>query len=162
MREGYCKESVWGDYHSYQCQRKAKRDGYCTQHHPDSAKAREYKRAAKWRLERKRRELAATVELARSHVVHEAMALFRLGGLGENFHALNRACAALAAAQNEQDPVAQRIERRASNSDVGGSNPPGITNQPSPENQSGSQAGSAATGTGSASTNDNEDREVKQ
>ena len=34
--------------------------------------------------------------------------------------------------------------------------------QPSPENQSGSQAGSAATGTGSASTNDNEDREVKQ
>ena len=154
MREGYCKESVWGDYHSYQCQRKAKRDGYCTQHHPDSAKAREYKRAAKWRLERKRRELAATVELARSHVVHEAMALFRLGGLGENFHALNRACAALAAAQNEQDPVAQRIERRASNSDVGGSNPPGITNQPSPENQSGSQAGSAATGTGSASTNE--------
>jgi len=47
-----CKETVWhqsGNWgHSIQCSRKAKRDGYCTQHHPDSAKARHKSSKDKW------------------------------------------------------------------------------------------------------------------
>lgn len=43
FREGYCKESVHEQGRGvsfYQCQRKAVRDGYCAQHHPDAVKAR--------------------------------------------------------------------------------------------------------------------------
>ncbi len=61
-RAGYCKKSVyhasgnWGS--SYQrarsartCSRKAKLDGYCGQHHPDSVKARDDASKAKWDAE---------------------------------------------------------------------------------------------------------------
>ncbi len=59
-REGYCKKSVyvasgnWG--HSHQCSRKAKVDGYCKQHHPDSEKAREEDRKAEWARETETRK----------------------------------------------------------------------------------------------------------
>jgi hypothetical protein len=47
-----CKENVWhasGNWgHSSQCSRKAKRDGYCTQHHPDSVKIRRAGSQAKY------------------------------------------------------------------------------------------------------------------
>lgn len=37
-----CKEKVWGGFHFHRCLRKAVKDGYCKQHHPDSvAKRRE-------------------------------------------------------------------------------------------------------------------------
>lgn len=44
-----CKKKVWtGNRHtglsSHQCTRKAIRDGYCKQHHPDEEKIRERKR----------------------------------------------------------------------------------------------------------------------
>lgn len=33
-----CKEMVMKGFHSYQCSRKAVKDGYCRQHHPDAVK----------------------------------------------------------------------------------------------------------------------------
>lgn len=35
MIEGNCKQTVWDDFQDYQCSRKAWKDGYCKQHHPD-------------------------------------------------------------------------------------------------------------------------------
>lgn len=39
----------WG--HTKRCERAAKRDGFCAQHHPDAVKARQDKAAAKYRAE---------------------------------------------------------------------------------------------------------------
>lgn len=36
-----CKEGVMRGFHMYQCSRKAKKDGYCFQHHPEAKKKRE-------------------------------------------------------------------------------------------------------------------------
>jgi len=49
MDEG-CKAMVvpYGAWRESQCSRKASKDGYCKQHHPDSVQARRDKRAAKW------------------------------------------------------------------------------------------------------------------
>lgn len=43
-----CKVKVTsvGAWHSYPCSREATRDGYCTQHHPDSVKKRHEKQTA--------------------------------------------------------------------------------------------------------------------
>ena len=38
-----CKEKVWEGFHSHRCLRKAVKDGYCTQHHPDSVAKRRAK-----------------------------------------------------------------------------------------------------------------------
>ena len=40
-KEEVCGKSRWPRYH--QCQRKAVRDGYCIQHHPEAVKEREIK-----------------------------------------------------------------------------------------------------------------------
>lgn len=46
-----CKERVWseGMARSHQCNRKAVKDGYCKQHHPDSVKARQEASEARYR-----------------------------------------------------------------------------------------------------------------
>lgn len=36
-----CKEILMTDYEQHRCSRKAKRDGYCEQHHPESVKKRQ-------------------------------------------------------------------------------------------------------------------------
>ena len=48
-----CQAKVYvpGVYSSVTCSREAKRDGYCTQHHPDNVAARRAKRTAKWDAE---------------------------------------------------------------------------------------------------------------
>jgi hypothetical protein len=46
-----CQAKVYGDWHSWQCTRKAKRDGFCTQHHPDTVAKRAAKRRARWDAE---------------------------------------------------------------------------------------------------------------
>lgn len=48
-----CKADVWPprSMRPYRCERMAKRDGYCTQHHPDSRKVRQAKSDAKWQAE---------------------------------------------------------------------------------------------------------------
>lgn len=47
-----CKMRVYGSsFRGYPCERKAWKDGYCKQHHPDSVKARHEKRQAKWQAE---------------------------------------------------------------------------------------------------------------
>ena len=58
-----CKKRVrdrsnprWPTYH--QCSLKAKKDGWCTIHHPDYVKAQGEKREAKWDAERRSREIA--------------------------------------------------------------------------------------------------------
>jgi hypothetical protein len=43
-----CKEGVWDGWHSHRCYRKAWKDGYCKQHHPDSVKARQKESQRKW------------------------------------------------------------------------------------------------------------------
>lgn len=43
-----CKERIWHRHCSSQCTRKAGKDGYCTQHHPATIKARHAARNAKW------------------------------------------------------------------------------------------------------------------
>jgi len=40
--------------YAYQCTRKAVKDGFCKQHHPDTAKERAAKNHAKWEEKRKR------------------------------------------------------------------------------------------------------------
>lgn len=56
-----CKEMVHkadGTFHgqTYQCNRKAKQDGYCSQHHPDSVIARRDKNMAKRKAEQAARK----------------------------------------------------------------------------------------------------------
>ena len=52
MSEGNCKEQVFRDWHNYPCSRKAWKDGYCKQHHPDSVKARDAERTRKWEVKK--------------------------------------------------------------------------------------------------------------
>jgi hypothetical protein len=57
-----CKEQVripgssWPRYH--QCQRAAVKDGYCTQHHPDSRKARYDESIRRWKEKQENSESA--------------------------------------------------------------------------------------------------------
>lgn len=44
-----CKQTRMDGYHQVGCSRKAKRDGYCTQHHPDTVKARREESSRKWK-----------------------------------------------------------------------------------------------------------------
>jgi len=45
MNNEFCKELVFdsGGWHKYQCSRKAVKDGYCKQHHPDAVAERRKK-----------------------------------------------------------------------------------------------------------------------
>ena len=45
MSEG-CAKRVWHGYSSYPCSRKAVKDGFCKQHHPDPAAERQRKSEA--------------------------------------------------------------------------------------------------------------------
>jgi len=53
MRCGFCRAQVYGDRdpRGHRCSRRAVKDGYCKQHHPDTVKAREDARSAKWLAE---------------------------------------------------------------------------------------------------------------
>lgn len=59
MNEGRCRKHVYGgSYMGHQCSRKAVKDGYCKQHHPDAVKAKKEAREKQWEqewAERKRR-----------------------------------------------------------------------------------------------------------
>ena len=46
-----CKMEVWRGFHTYQCSRKAVKNGYCKQHHPDTVAARKAASMAKWQRE---------------------------------------------------------------------------------------------------------------
>jgi len=46
-----CKHNVYADWHTHQCPRKAWKDGYCKQHHPDTIAERDRKRREKWERE---------------------------------------------------------------------------------------------------------------
>lgn len=56
MKEGRCKETLWDakSWHQYQCSRKATKDGYCKQHHPDSVAERQRKSEAAYEEKRKK------------------------------------------------------------------------------------------------------------
>ncbi len=43
MSDLNCKEQIFGDYRYHRCSRRAKKDGYCMQHHPDAVKTRKEK-----------------------------------------------------------------------------------------------------------------------
>lgn len=41
-------QTKWGSFQGYPCRRKAWKDGFCRQHHPDSVKERQRKSEANW------------------------------------------------------------------------------------------------------------------
>jgi len=43
-----CKKKIYRDWSSSNCSRKAVKDGYCKQHHPDTVKERQEKSNARW------------------------------------------------------------------------------------------------------------------
>ncbi len=45
-----CKQRIFGgnSFHGHPCTRKAVKDGYCRQHHPDSVEERRKKSAQRW------------------------------------------------------------------------------------------------------------------
>ena len=51
-----CKERVWsaGAIGSHRCYRKAVKDGYCKQHHPDAVAKRRDESMARWKAENER------------------------------------------------------------------------------------------------------------
>jgi len=53
LRKGFCREIVYGDrdFSGHQCARRAVKEGYCKQHHPDAKKARQEASEKKWRDE---------------------------------------------------------------------------------------------------------------
>ncbi|KKM90918.1 hypothetical protein LCGC14_1233710 [marine sediment metagenome] len=60
MGDEGCKGKVSGGWNSYSCSRKATRDGYCFQHHPDAIKKRRQESQRKYdavnEAERQKRE----------------------------------------------------------------------------------------------------------
>ena len=55
-----CKEFVrgegtWGSFHRHQCNRRAVKDGYCKQHHPDTVAERNEKRNKRYEVNRLKR-----------------------------------------------------------------------------------------------------------
>lgn len=77
MRAGYCKQDVTDStgWHHYQCGRKASRDGYCGQHHPDAVKERAKKRWDKYDVEQARRDRERALASAERAVIDKAVAL---------------------------------------------------------------------------------------
>lgn len=71
-----CKAAVWhpmGNWGQHsQCQRSPKRDGYCTQHHPDSEAKRRAASEAKWRAEWDARQARSDRQDAEEAVVEAA------------------------------------------------------------------------------------------
>ena len=46
--EERCKKQVWHTWHSRRCTRKAWKDGFCKQHHPETVAARNEAQRQKW------------------------------------------------------------------------------------------------------------------
>ena len=63
MSDLYCKKSVHnpGGWTFHQCRRKAWKDGYCKQHHPDSAEARRKKLDEKFDIQNRIRDLSCEI-----------------------------------------------------------------------------------------------------
>jgi len=43
MNKNKCRAILWRNWHSVRCTRKAWKDGYCEQHHPDTKAERQRK-----------------------------------------------------------------------------------------------------------------------
>lgn len=58
MTEERCKRMVSdsGGWHRYPCSRKAVKGGFCTQHHPDTEKARAQASRDKWKVRQAERD----------------------------------------------------------------------------------------------------------
>ena len=74
MTEGErCKADAYGSaWRSVRCSRRATRDGYCGQHHPDAVAARHAKRDATWEAdarEAERREVERQRGIVRAFLV---------------------------------------------------------------------------------------------
>ena len=71
MTTEYCKELVWQGMFSYRCSRKAWKDGYCKQHHPDTVAERNRKAQlryeAKWE-EKKANDPWRKLEVANARI----------------------------------------------------------------------------------------------
>jgi len=52
MSDERCKKELWPGWHTYQCENKAKRDGWCGIHHPDAVAKRRAKSDAKYKAQR--------------------------------------------------------------------------------------------------------------
>ena len=77
-KDGNCTAKIptpdgWG---TYRCSRKAVRDGFCTQHHPDEVKARNAVQAARWKLENDIANARAAVRTCGDKVRDAAVAYY--------------------------------------------------------------------------------------
>jgi hypothetical protein len=61
-QEGRCMESIFRDYHSSQCHSKIWKDGRCKIHHPETIKAKDEKRQARWAEQDRVRDEARKVQ----------------------------------------------------------------------------------------------------
>ena len=64
MGDTQCKEEVWPAWSrvGHQCTRKAWKDGYCKQHHPDTVAARKKKKDERWDTKRKVTSLSYKID----------------------------------------------------------------------------------------------------
>ena len=86
-----CKQNVWGGWHFHPCPRKAWRDGWCKQHHPDTKKARD--EAGKQKYEEKRKlspwyRLEVVMTALKDNTLAEKVA--NPNGLQEHYKSLDR------------------------------------------------------------------------
>jgi hypothetical protein len=75
-----CKERVYGDWgRSHQCSRKAVKDGYCKQHHPDTVKARREKSEAR-AAEKEKQSLWYRLKIAQQRITELEAEVKKLKG----------------------------------------------------------------------------------
>lgn len=89
-RPGYCQNVKHGEWTAVPCSRKAVRDGWCAQHHPDAVKARQAQSNARFVAQQAARQQAA-IERERS-TVRRFLAWYAVHGIkypGQPLDALN-------------------------------------------------------------------------
>ena len=77
MDETRCKEKVWersGWPRAYQCNRKAVKDGYCKQHHPDAVKEREDKSQQRYEENKRKSDWYRLGEVTKQYITIKAAA----------------------------------------------------------------------------------------
>jgi hypothetical protein len=76
-----CKRVVWGSWRSRPCTRKAVKDGFCKQHHPESVKVQKdarhtaFMKSMEWQMEMMRRQQRYPILLIACAIACEATSL---------------------------------------------------------------------------------------
>lgn len=85
MDNGKCTAQIFRNYHFYPCTRKAWKDGYCKQHHPNTVKARDEARHQKWEAEQKAWRDKLRLEIAAPKLLEACKeAMWWIGNMYDN------------------------------------------------------------------------------